>query len=141
MIENQRTRFERANYDQLLQNYVNNPQAYEREYLNLVKSEAVSQYQDYFQTDKDELETAVLEKNSLLLSTVFENWHVPRYDSSSFQTFPLPKWNLELGFWSNAIALLGELSQVKSNIAQIEKKQTLQALSQTSLVSKNKESK
>lgn len=110
MIENQRTRFERANYDQLLQNYVNNPQAYEREYLNLVKSEAVSQYQDYFQTDKDELETAVLEKNSLLLSTVFENWHVPRYDSSSFQTFPLPQWNLELGFWSNAIALLGELS-------------------------------
>ena len=71
MIENQRTRFERANYDQLLQNYVNNPQAYEREYLNLVKSEAVSQYQDYFQTDKDELETAVLEKNSLFLSTVF----------------------------------------------------------------------
>lgn len=71
MIENQRTRFERANYDQLLQNYVNNPQAFEKEYLNLVKSEAVSQYQDYFQTDKDELETAVLEKNSLLLSTVF----------------------------------------------------------------------
>ncbi len=71
MIENQRTRFERANYDQLLQNYVNNPQAYEKEYLNLVKSEAVSQYQDYFQTDKDELETAVLEKNSLFLSTVF----------------------------------------------------------------------
>jgi len=71
MIENQRTRFEKANYDQLLQNYVSNPRAYEKDYLNLIKSEAVSQYQDYFQTDKDELETAVLEKNSLLLSTVF----------------------------------------------------------------------
>lgn len=116
MIEGQRARFQKANLEQLLNNYINNPKAHEREYLNLIKSEAVAQYQDYFQTDKDELQTAVLQKNSLLLSSVFENWHLPRQDNSAYQTFPLPQWNLELGFWSNAVNLLGELSQVKTNI-------------------------
>lgn len=53
MVEAQKARFAKAGAEQLLQNYIKDPSKYEREYINLIKSEAVSQYQDYFQTDND----------------------------------------------------------------------------------------
>lgn len=101
----------------------------------------MNQYHDYFQTDKDEIEAAVIDQNKLFFTTVFENWQLAHRDTSSFQTFPLPKWNDELGFWSNAIALVSDLSQVKDAVSQIEEKATLESLSQSSLVLDGKDVK
>lgn len=137
MVEAQKARFQKSGVQNLIENYIREPAKYEKEYIKLIKSEAVSQYQDYFQTDKDEIETLVLEQNSVFFSTVFENWQLARRDSSSFQTFPLPAWNEELGFWSNAVSYLNEFSRIGENVAQIETKATLESLSQSSLVSQN----
>jgi hypothetical protein len=138
MVESQRARFEKSGVQALIENYVRDPAKYEKDYINLVKSEAVSQYQDYFQTDKDEIETAVIEQNNVAFSSVFENWQLAHRDSSSFQTFPLPKWNNELGFWPNAVQYLAEFSRIGEQVAQIDTNATLQSLSQSSLVSQNK---
>lgn len=136
MVEGQKGRFEQSQVQQLIENYIKEPSKYEKDYLNFVKSEAVSQYQDYFQTDKDELESLVLEQNKVAFSTVFENWQLAQQDNSSFKTFPLPKWNNELGFWANAVGLLEEMSQIPNNTSKIETEGTLESLSQSSLVKK-----
>lgn len=137
MIEAQKGRFEQKNVQQLIENYIRDPSKHEKEYIELIKSQAVSQYQDYFQTDKDELEDVVLQQNKVAFGSVFENWQLARQDSSSYKTFPLPKWNNELGFWSNAVNLIGELSQIPANTNQIETQGTLESLSQSSLVAKD----
>jgi hypothetical protein len=137
MIEGQKSRFEQANVQQLIENYLREPTKYEKEYISFVKSEALAQYQDYFQTDKDEIETAVLEQSKATLSGIFENWQLPRQDDSTFKTFPLPKWNNELGFWSNAVGLISELSSAENNTSRIQANATLENLSQSSLVQKN----
>jgi len=105
-----------------------------------VKSESVAQYRDYFQTDSDELEAIVLENNKVALSSVFENWQLPRQDTSTFRTFPLPQWNNELGFWSNSVALLNELSQIKENTLQVSCQSTLESISESSLISRGETS-
>ena len=69
------------------------------------------------------------------MSSVFENWQLPRQDTSTFKTFPLPQWNNELGFWSNSVALIGELSQIGQNTLEVSSQATLESISQSSLVS------
>lgn len=75
-----------------------------------------------------------MEQSKTTLSSVFENWQLPLQDDSTFKTFPLPKWNYELGFWSNAIGLISELSSIDTNRKQIHTNTTLESLSQSSLV-------
>lgn len=53
MIEAQKGRFEKGNTLQVIENYIRDPVKFEKDYISLIKSEAVAQYQDYFQTDKD----------------------------------------------------------------------------------------
>jgi hypothetical protein len=53
MIEGQKTRFLQKNVQQLIENYIRDPVKYEQEYLALIKDETITQYQDYFQTDKE----------------------------------------------------------------------------------------
>lgn len=137
MVEAQKRRFEEQKVQELIENYLRAPQQHEREYMAFVKSEAVSQYQDYFQSERDELDGPLLQANSGTLGAVFENWQLPRQDTSAFQTFPLPQWNNELGFWSNAVALLSEAGQIADHTRQIETKATLESLSQSSLVPRN----
>lgn len=55
MVENQKSRFEKTNVQQLIENYLREPTKYEKDYISFIKSEALAQYQDYFQTDKDEI--------------------------------------------------------------------------------------
>lgn len=93
MIESQKNRFQQQNVQSLIENYLREPLKHQSEYINFVKSESVAQYQDYFQTDRDELESIVLENNKVALSLVFENWQLPRQDTSTYKTFPLPQWN------------------------------------------------
>lgn len=93
MIDNQKARFQDNSVQQLIENYIRDPATYEKEYLTFLQSEAISQYNDYFETDKDELQTEVLTQTKTVLSAVAENWQIPHQDSSSFKTFPLPEWN------------------------------------------------
>ena len=93
MIEAQKNRFEENQVQNLIENYIKNPLENQNEYINFVKSECVAQYRDYFQSDSDELEEIVLENNNVALTSIFENWQIPRQDTSTFRTFPLPQWN------------------------------------------------
>lgn len=78
----------------------------------------------------------MLEQSKATLSSIFENWQLPRQDDSTFKTFPLPQWNNELGFWSNAVGLISGLSSVENNTTLIQSNATLESLSQSSLVQK-----
>lgn len=137
MVEAQKARFLDNNVQQLIENYIREPTTYEKEYLEFLQAEGVSQYNDYFESDKDELETEVLGHNKVLLGRVAENWQIPRQDSSSFQTFPLPEWNKELGFWPNAVELVKALSEVPESTKKIDSNATLEVLAQSSLVKRN----
>lgn len=81
--------------------------------------------------------TEVLHQNKTHLGAVAENWQIPRQDSSSFKTFPLPQWNNEFGFWHNSVELVKALSQVPEASKQIGSAATLETLSQSSLVKKD----
>lgn len=50
--------------------------------------------------------------NKLKMSTIFENWTIEKRERSAYETFPLPEWSNELGFWSNSVALLQEVQTV-----------------------------
>lgn len=141
MIEGQKARFAKGAVEQIIQNFLSNPDKHEKEYIELMKSESVSQYHDYFLTDKDEVEAVIIDQNKVFFTTVFENWQLERTDASGFKTFPLPKWQDELGVWSNAVALVEELSLIEEKTAQIEASSTLQALSQSSLAVDSKPTK
>lgn len=141
MIAGQKDRFAKGAVQSLIENYIKDPAKYESEYIKFVKSEAVAQYKEYFQTDKDEYEDLVLEQNAVALSGIFENWQLGHKDTSSFQTFPLPKWDNELGFWANAVGVVQELSKIGDNLEQIENKSSLERLSQSSLVTDGKDQK
>lgn len=54
----------------------------------------------------------LLAVNKHKVATAFENWTLPKADRSGFQTFGLPKWNNELGFWANSVQLLQEVQTV-----------------------------
>ena len=112
MIENQRARFEQGKYSQLVENYLREPEKYEVEYLQMISDETINQYRDYFQTEKEEFDLELLAVNKHKVATAFENWTLPKADRSGFQTFALPKWDNELGFWSNSLQLLQEVQTV-----------------------------
>lgn len=50
MVEGQRERFKEQNSMQVIQDYLADPVRNERAYLELVQSESVQQYKDYFRT-------------------------------------------------------------------------------------------
>jgi len=66
----------------------------------------VSQYKDYFKSENDEFDNVVLGLNRKKLALAFENWQIEKQDRSTFQTFPLPEWNTDLGFWANALSFV-----------------------------------
>jgi hypothetical protein len=97
----------------------------------------LAQYKDYFKTENDEFDNVVLGLNKKKLSLAFENWQIPRQDRSTFQTFPLPQWNTDLGFWANALSLVSEVQKVGSRLDQVEANHTSATLS-TSAVEEKK---
>lgn len=62
----------------------------------------------------------VLGLNKKKLSLAFENWQLEKKDRSTFQTFPLPQWNTDLGFWSNALAVVSEVQKVGEKLQEVE---------------------
>jgi len=74
--------------------------------LKVVSDETINQYRDYFQTENDNFDLELLSVNKHKVAVAFENWVLPKADRSGLQTFTLPKWNNELGFWSNSVQLL-----------------------------------
>lgn len=83
------------------------PVTNEQAYLDLIEGESVSQYKDYFKSENDEFDNVVLGLNKKKLALAFENWQIEKKDRSTYQTFPLPEWNSDLGFWANAVSVLG----------------------------------
>lgn len=75
-----------------------------------------------------------LNKKKFLLA--FENWQLERKDRSTYQTFPLPEWNTDLGFWANALEVVKEVQKVGSKLDEIEIKSTSDSLSTTSIQEK-----
>jgi hypothetical protein len=53
MIEGQKQRFQESEYLNTIQNYVDNPAAYEAEYLKMMDNESIAQYKDYFKSEND----------------------------------------------------------------------------------------
>jgi septum formation topological specificity factor MinE len=120
----------------LIENYIREPAKYEKEYLEFLQKESVQQYNDYFESEKDEVETLVMSQNQVAFSMACENWQIPRQDSSSFKTFPVPEWNREIGFWPNAVTLLKEVQNIGEASKQIDQQATIESISQSSLVKK-----
>ena len=83
------------------------PVTNEQAYLDLIEGESVSQYKDYFKSENDEFDNVVLGLNKKKLALAFENWQIEKKDRSTYQSFPLPEWNSDLGFWANAVSVLG----------------------------------
>jgi len=137
MIDSQKQRFQENEYISVLQQYLENPSAHESSYLKMLDSESVAQYKDYFQTENDEFDSVVLGLNKKKFALAFENWQIPKQDRSTSQTFPLPEWNADLGFWSNALTLLNEAQQVGTKMQEIESSHSTASLS-TSAVEEKK---
>jgi hypothetical protein len=137
MIEEQKQRFQEKKHLETIQNYLKDPVAHEAAYLQLLENESVSQYKDYFRSENDEFDNVVLGLNRKKLSLAFENWQIEKQDRSTFQTFPLPQWNNDLGFWANALAVVSEVQQVGSKLEQIEAAHTTASLA-TSAVQETK---
>jgi hypothetical protein len=136
MIENQRARFESAAFNQLVENYLREPEKYEDEYLKTVSNEAVNQYKDYFETENDQFDLELLSVNKHKVGVVFENWVLPKADRSGFQTFDLPKWNNELGVWANSVQLLQEIQTVGDKTLSLEGKVAVESLTTSALKKK-----
>lgn len=96
------------------------PVTHEKAYLDLLENDAVAQYKDYFRTENDEFDNVVLGLNKKKLSLAFENWQLEKKDRSTYQTFPLPQWNADLGFWANALAVVSEVQKVGEKLEQVE---------------------
>ena len=71
MVEGQRTRFEQVAHLETIQNYVERPEEYEKAYLELLESESVAQYRDYFRSEDDEFDNAVFRLNRRKFSVAF----------------------------------------------------------------------
>lgn len=73
-------------------------------YIALLKKEAVQQYKDYFQDDKQQ-DFSFLEGlqggDEAKFLTIFENHTTLEGDISGFVTMPKREWNKSLGFWMN----------------------------------------
>ena len=102
-----------------------------------MSNESVNQYNDYFESEKDENDLDILNLNKDSFALAFENWQLPKEDTSSFKTIPF-QWNRSLGFWPNTVAFLKEVQKVGEIRGEIDREAALEKLSQTSLVEKNK---
>jgi hypothetical protein len=129
MIEEQKKRFEENKYLTTIQNYLKDPETYEKDYLQLLENESVAQYKDYFKSENDDFDNVVLALNRKKLSLVFENWQIEKKDRSTFQTFPLPEWNNDLGFWANSLSIVREVQKVGEKMNQIESAHSTASLS------------
>jgi hypothetical protein len=136
MIEGQKKRFEEEQYMDVVQKYLEDPQANEAAYLKMLDNESIAQYKDYFRSENDEFDNVVLGLNKKKFALAFENWQIPKQDRSTFQTFPLPEWNKDLGFWANALTLLREAQQVGTKMHQLETSHTSGTLSTSALEEK-----
>lgn len=87
MVESQRNRFQQSEYSLLVENYLRDPENYEAQYLKMISDETVNQYQDYFETDKEDLDLELLAANKHKIATAFENWTLPKEDRSGYQQF------------------------------------------------------
>ena len=112
------------------------PAKYEVDYLKMISDETINQYRDYFQTEKEEFDLELLSVNKHRIASAFENWTLPKADRSGFQTFPLPKWNNELGFWANSLQLLQEVQTVSDKTILLEGKVAAESLSTSALKKK-----
>lgn len=137
MVESQQQRFQQQQHLQTIQNYLKDPATHEAAYLALIENEAVAQYKDYFKSENDDFDNVVLGLNKQKFSLAFENWQIQKQDRSTLQTFPLPEWNNDLGFWANALSLAREVQQVGSRLDQVETARTTASLS-TSAVQEQK---
>lgn len=137
MIEGQKKRFEDQKSIELIQNYLLDPVANEAAYLELLDNESIAQYKDYFKSENDEFDNVVLNLNKKKFATAFENWQIEKRDRSTFQTFPLPEWNKDLGFWANALNLATEVQKVGTRMQEIEATHSTATLS-TSAVEERK---
>ncbi len=71
LIEEQKKRFEEKKYVEVIQNYLIDPVAHEKAYLELLENDALAQYKDYFRTENDEFDNVVLGLNTKKLSLAF----------------------------------------------------------------------
>ena len=76
MIEEQKKRFEDKKYTDLIQNYLKDRVRNEAEYLEMLDSESVNQYKDYFRSENDEFDNVVLGLNKKRFALAFENWQI-----------------------------------------------------------------
>jgi hypothetical protein len=53
MIENQRKRFDENKINELIHNYLEDPDTYQDAYLEMVQSESRKIYNDYFESDEN----------------------------------------------------------------------------------------
>lgn len=136
LVEEQKKRFAEKKYLETIQNYLLDPVTHEKAYLQLLEDDAVAQYRDYFRTENDEFDNVVLGLNKKKLSLAFENWQIEKKDRSSFQTFPLPQWNQDLGFWSNALAVVSEVQKVGGKLHEVEAASTTASLSTSAVQEK-----
>ena len=136
MIQGQRARFEQGKYSELVENYMREPEKYEAEYLKMVSEETINQYRDYFQTENEQFDLELLSVNKHKVASAFENWTLPRADRSGYQTFALPKWNNELGFWANSVQLLQEVQSVGGKTLSLEGKMAVESVSTSALKKK-----
>ena len=117
MIERHMQRIQDSNYQEILIGYSQSLamkdsqmlSSFEKEYLELIATEAVHQYKDYFEDDTEEKknfyifdELGGFEKAVMIKG--FENFATSLGDSTGYFTFPTRKWNADLGFWSNVVA-------------------------------------
>ena len=137
MVDEQKRRFEENRAVDIIQNYLQDPVRHERAYLDLIQEESVNQYKDYFRTENDEFDNVLLGLNKNRVGLVFENWQIERRDRGIYKTFPLPEWNNDLGFWANAIAVVGEAQRIGERYEEVEAVHSSASLS-TSAVEEKK---
>lgn len=136
LVDEQQKRFQEQKHLETIQNYLLDPVTHEKAYLELLENEAAAQYRDYFRTENDEFDNVVLGLNKNKLSLAFENWQLEKKDRSTFQTFPLPQWNNDLGFWSNALSVVSEVQRVGARLEQVEATHSSASLSTSALEEK-----
>ena len=79
------------------------------------------------------MDLEVLSINKHKIGTAFENWVLEKQDKSGFLTLPLPKWNHELGFWSNTLQLLQEVQKVQQKTLEIQEKVASEVLTTSAI--------
>jgi len=62
----------------VIQNYLEDPQANETAYLKMLDNESIAQYRDYFRSENDDFDNVVLGLNKKKFALAFENWQIPR---------------------------------------------------------------